>query len=60
MNAAIIVVALVVAAVLAFTPRIRTSSSWKATVTPLSSIMVAAGALALTSLAITVLGIPSE
>lgn len=39
MNAAIVVVALVVAAVFAFTPRIRTSSAWKATVTPLSSIM---------------------
>jgi len=39
MNAAIVVVALVMAAVFAFTPRIRTSSAWKATVTPLSSIM---------------------
>jgi len=39
MNTAIILTALVVAAVLAFTPRIRDSSAWKATVTPLSSIM---------------------
>lgn len=39
MSVAIIVMALVVAATLAFTPRIRDSSAWKATVTPLSSIM---------------------
>ncbi len=39
MSAAIAVAALAVAAVLAFTPRIRDSRAWKATVTPLASIM---------------------
>ncbi|MCB9730027.1 MAG: hypothetical protein H6744_10165 [Deltaproteobacteria bacterium] len=38
-SAAIIIGALLVAALLALTPRIRRSSAWKATVTPLSSIM---------------------
>ena len=35
----IIVVALMLAAYLAFSKRLSTSSSWKATVTPLASIM---------------------
>lgn len=39
MNAVILVAALALAAALALTPRIRASRSWKATVTPLSSIM---------------------
>jgi hypothetical protein len=38
-NAALVLGALAVAAVFAFTPRLRSSSAWKATVTPLSSIM---------------------
>ncbi|MCA9609310.1 MAG: hypothetical protein KC619_27100 [Myxococcales bacterium] len=39
MGIAIVITALVVAGVLALTPRIRDSRAWKATVTPLSSIM---------------------
>ena len=39
LSAAIVVTALAVSGVLAFTPRIRSSRAWKATVTPLSSIM---------------------
>ncbi len=39
MDAVIVVTALAVAGVLALTPRLRASRSWKATVTPLSSIM---------------------
>ena len=39
MSLIILIVALTVAGVLAFTPSIRASRAWKATVTPLSSIM---------------------
>ncbi len=39
MNALIILIALLVATPLAFAPRVRASRAWKATVTPLSSIM---------------------
>ena len=39
LNTVIIVIALAVAAYLAFSKRLKQSSSWKATVTPLASIM---------------------
>ena len=39
LNAVIIVVALLLAGYLAFSKRLATSSNWKATVTPLASIM---------------------
>lgn len=39
LNALIIIVALILASYLAFSKRLATSSSWKATVTPLASIM---------------------
>lgn len=39
MSLTVVAVALLVAGVLAFTPQIRSSRAWKATVTPLSSIM---------------------
>ncbi|KKN29557.1 hypothetical protein LCGC14_0842940 [marine sediment metagenome] len=39
LNVIIVTIALLVAAYLAFSPRLRQSSSWKATVTPLASIM---------------------
>ena len=39
MSAFIIATAALVAALLAFTPKVRASRAWKATVTPLSSIM---------------------
>ena len=39
LNAVIIIVALLVGAYLAFSKRLAASSSWKATVTPLASIM---------------------
>ena len=39
LNAVIIIVALLLAGYLAFSKRLATSSNWKATVTPLASIM---------------------
>jgi hypothetical protein len=39
MNAMIIIVALLLGSYLAFSKRLRASSSWSATVTPLASIM---------------------
>ena len=39
LNVVVVVVALVMAGLLAFAPALRTSSAWRATVTPLASIM---------------------
>ena len=39
LNAAIIIIAVVLASYLAFSKRLAGSSNWKATVTPLASIM---------------------